>query len=1213
MNEINLQTTDEELKNDIEFGFNKPLSIGLSFLLRVKNEGDYLKNNINSIIDIADEIIIVDNQSTDNSHQLYKEWLNNPKIKIFYYNLEINNTTFKNELVSFYNWGLSKVSKTNVIKWDGDFIAIKENLKNMVDFYELKTRNDKFAIWFSGLTFFHQKYLNISSYYDEFRVFSKLNGFKWTKYKEWETTDEYLTFTENKMISISGNKNIFNKNYLGEQSKEFDFFRKPIFYEHKTLNDFKQKKIIDNRCSFDNQLILKYHKSLFNQNINEELLIILSHTGSVCGVGTYLYNIQNALNFYLTEKNYLFINSFEKLKSILEENKNKNIKLLINNFVIKEDELINIKNIYQIKLFAITHSDLSYYNNFYVNNFVLFEKIFVLNQITYNKLTEFGLGNVFILKNYLPYLYIPENRVFNNKSVKLLYFSRSSNEKNLPMLLNAFEQFNITEEFKIELNLYTELNDDLKNQIIYNKNKDFINYHSFTNDKTIYLENDICILPSVNEGCSYNILEAINFKIPILTTNFLANKEIIQNYLPYLDLGKLDIEEHYLANYNILLEKIGYQINDNNKLSFNTELFEINSKEIFNKINLIINNYDFYKQKVKELKENIKDIYFNPKRFIIEFNNAIFDNIKIVDEPIINYKPKNNKIILYDFNYKHEIIQYLEKNNIKNCYLTNINNLKDFDIPIICEYFNLYEIDHKNYLEKKEYFELIEYSKDEVGLEKYLYLEEFERFTLKNNFKIIKNLLNISYTNQLCLPHQFSSDLVDSIFYFHKNELYLIFEIFKKMDNPKYKDFYSYLNYIKEYYEKQNDFTYIINNEYQFIDNFIVYLKQINNKVEKGYSINLFNKNIKKKEISLNLIIYKYFNYDLREKRLINILKKICNITNIKIIEYNLNDYEEEILNKINEVIQENENNLILNIDTIIFEKFYLELENLILKLDINKTIEIGKKNYLSNKKLDLNKNYCFINLTSLQTGLISSENNDYNLLENYFDYYDYGLSFIVRYYNEIDYLKLIIPKLKEIKLKNYEVILINNNSNDGSGIWCIENTKDLKNFYNVSYPIKNCRAGDENLEGITNNKNNLLPYFYNWCFSQSNMSYCIKWDADMIATSQFYNLINLIDFNLQNRCYLNRGNTLYFKKENEYLDKDSSSNEYRIFYRNLFFVKSMRCENYLFNFHKKVNTDVSIFNELKDIEKDLFKNRSSMIDKRDVKIWKIKKLIENK
>ncbi len=174
------------------------LEPGLSFIIRSKNEEENTFNCLESLRSIYEnnnniEIIFVDNMSTDNTlsiaEQFSKKYSN---VKTYSYNhivprcgsehqkSVLNMCT--NTLETYYNWCLDKATKYNIIKWDGDFIANIENLKIMIKEYDLETRNDHIMLWCTGQTIFmHEKntYIKKESYYDEFRVFSKINGFKW--------------------------------------------------------------------------------------------------------------------------------------------------------------------------------------------------------------------------------------------------------------------------------------------------------------------------------------------------------------------------------------------------------------------------------------------------------------------------------------------------------------------------------------------------------------------------------------------------------------------------------------------------------------------------------------------------------------------------------------------------------------------------------------------------------------------------------------------------------------------------------------------------------------------------------------------------------------------------------------------------------------------------------------------------------------------------
>lgn len=109
---------------------------GLSFMLRVKNEEDFIKQSIMSIKDMADEIIVVLNNSTDRTLEILKSL--DVKMKIYQYPFDLHPTgpdhlsieeNSLHSLAYYYNFALSKTTKSHVCKWDGDTIALSSLLK----------------------------------------------------------------------------------------------------------------------------------------------------------------------------------------------------------------------------------------------------------------------------------------------------------------------------------------------------------------------------------------------------------------------------------------------------------------------------------------------------------------------------------------------------------------------------------------------------------------------------------------------------------------------------------------------------------------------------------------------------------------------------------------------------------------------------------------------------------------------------------------------------------------------------------------------------------------------------------------------------------------------------------------------------------------------------------------------------------------------------
>jgi glycosyltransferase involved in cell wall biosynthesis len=167
---------------------------GISLVIRAKNEELNVKFCIESVIDLVDEIIFVDNGSTDNTYNAVKEYTKKyNNIKLYKYNIAVSRAGVAhkealqngnpNTLGLFYNWCLSKCTRYNVFKWDADFLCIRNNFIDLVNKYNVRKREDKFAIWFTGLTLFENNnnyYVNYNSFYDEFRIYSYKNGFKWS-------------------------------------------------------------------------------------------------------------------------------------------------------------------------------------------------------------------------------------------------------------------------------------------------------------------------------------------------------------------------------------------------------------------------------------------------------------------------------------------------------------------------------------------------------------------------------------------------------------------------------------------------------------------------------------------------------------------------------------------------------------------------------------------------------------------------------------------------------------------------------------------------------------------------------------------------------------------------------------------------------------------------------------------------------------------------
>lgn len=119
----------------------------ISVIYRIKNEEEYLYNSVTAIIDYVDEVILVDNQSSDKSPEIIKKLKNiyPQKIKFFRYphpiakvglesrNLALENKKSPSHIVNFTNWCLEKCTKPYILPWAPDHLAtpeLEQSIKN---------------------------------------------------------------------------------------------------------------------------------------------------------------------------------------------------------------------------------------------------------------------------------------------------------------------------------------------------------------------------------------------------------------------------------------------------------------------------------------------------------------------------------------------------------------------------------------------------------------------------------------------------------------------------------------------------------------------------------------------------------------------------------------------------------------------------------------------------------------------------------------------------------------------------------------------------------------------------------------------------------------------------------------------------------------------------------------------------------------------------
>lgn len=112
---------------------------GIALFARLKNSQDFLEISIESFLPLVDEIILVDNNSSDGTPEICKKMQSkySEKIKFFMYTPDVATyghpdwNTIPNDSIQsmayYYNWTLSKTSYKYVAKLDDDLIAFDQN------------------------------------------------------------------------------------------------------------------------------------------------------------------------------------------------------------------------------------------------------------------------------------------------------------------------------------------------------------------------------------------------------------------------------------------------------------------------------------------------------------------------------------------------------------------------------------------------------------------------------------------------------------------------------------------------------------------------------------------------------------------------------------------------------------------------------------------------------------------------------------------------------------------------------------------------------------------------------------------------------------------------------------------------------------------------------------------------------------------------------
>lgn len=199
------------------------LKPGLTFMVRAKNERSNIYFVLGSLKHVLStprlncQLLFVDNLSADGTYEEVVRACRQQSIRNVFltrYEVEVcrsgdahtrlQGADRSRSLDTYYNWCLDRVMTHYVIKWDCDFLALQSNLIELIKRYELDSSDKPLAVWCAGKTLFQngtERFVNEQTMYNEFRVFSKAQGYRWEYAPRWEICSrEYMARADKKVF-----------------------------------------------------------------------------------------------------------------------------------------------------------------------------------------------------------------------------------------------------------------------------------------------------------------------------------------------------------------------------------------------------------------------------------------------------------------------------------------------------------------------------------------------------------------------------------------------------------------------------------------------------------------------------------------------------------------------------------------------------------------------------------------------------------------------------------------------------------------------------------------------------------------------------------------------------------------------------------------------------------------------------------------------------
>ena len=188
-------------------------------MLRVKNEEVKILPCLSSIVEYFDEIIIVDNGSTDNTQVIVKQFIkDHPDKNINFYSYPYRMAKFGDDHLStpenslhnmayYTNWCISKCQHKWIFKWDGDMILPKKNRSKMKQLLATVLNEDFNFFWdVKGQTVYIDQQGDVLEAVDEINqenmVFLNTSAVWFRKAEKWELITSALYVPEKEFPSV---------------------------------------------------------------------------------------------------------------------------------------------------------------------------------------------------------------------------------------------------------------------------------------------------------------------------------------------------------------------------------------------------------------------------------------------------------------------------------------------------------------------------------------------------------------------------------------------------------------------------------------------------------------------------------------------------------------------------------------------------------------------------------------------------------------------------------------------------------------------------------------------------------------------------------------------------------------------------------------------------------------------------------------------------